>query len=97
MIRRIPPFPIGSLVRLSDGRPGVVVKPNFNQPCRPSVRGLEAPEPTGAKAKGGQPAYWVVDLGVTPELHITEFGGHDVQQYLFELPKHIKGSHATAA
>ena len=81
MIRRIVPFPIGSLVKLSDNRPAVVVSPNFQQPCRPVVRLLQGRD--GA----GDDDFSTVDLKVARELHIAEFAGQRVDQYLFELPE----------
>jgi HD-GYP domain-containing protein (c-di-GMP phosphodiesterase class II) len=80
VIRRVPPFPIGSLVRLSDGRRAVVVRPNFHQPCRPAVRTLADPDRHEA---GEQPT---IDLEACTDLHIVECAGQRVEQHLFELP-----------
>ncbi len=81
MIRRILPFPIGSLIKLSDERPAVVVTPNFQQPCRPVVRVLE----DSKRAVNGE--YANVDLRLTPDLHISYYAGQRVDQFLFELPE----------
>src|SRR5262249_37883776 len=34
-LRRIPPFAVGSQVKLSDGRKAVVIAPSMENPCRP--------------------------------------------------------------
>ena len=81
MIRRILPFPIGSLIKLSDERPAVVVTPNFQQPCRPVVRVLEDDK----GAVNGE--YSNVDLRLAPDLHIAYYAGQRVDQFLFELPE----------
>jgi HD-GYP domain-containing protein (c-di-GMP phosphodiesterase class II) len=84
VVRRIPPFPIGSLVVLSDGARAVVVSPNFTQPCRPMVRLL--PE---ARARGGGELP-TIDLEVREDLHIVQCAGEAVEEHLFELPP-LKG------
>ncbi len=80
MARRVPPFPVGSLVRLSDNRRAVVVAPNFVQPCQPTVRVLPGSDRdiTGSED--------LVDTGPRGELHIAECAGQRVEPYLFVLP-----------
>jgi HD-GYP domain-containing protein (c-di-GMP phosphodiesterase class II) len=80
VIRRIPPFPIGALVRLSDGGRAVVVRPSFDQPCRPVVRLLAD---SGRPAAKEQPT---IDLEAGSDLHIVECAGQQVERHLFELP-----------
>ena len=80
MIRRLPPFPIGSLVRLSNNEPATIVSLNFRQPCRPTVRMLDE---NTRNNKGELPT---IDLEIEPSLHIVESGGHNVEKHLFELP-----------
>lgn len=75
LLLRIPPFAIGTDVRLSDGRRGVVQAPNVAEPCRPLVRILDA------KTRGD-----CVDLHATPGVRITHALGEDVTRYLFEAP-----------
>lgn len=41
VLRRFPPFAVGSCVTLSDGRDAVVIAPNLGHPCRPAVRPLD--------------------------------------------------------
>ncbi|UCD74513.1 MAG: HD domain-containing protein [Phycisphaerales bacterium] len=80
MIRRVPPFPIGSQVRLSNGWQGAVVGLNFQQPCRPSVRILD----DRCRTRGGD--LRLIDLEAARELHVVECAGALVEKYLFELP-----------
>jgi HD-GYP domain-containing protein (c-di-GMP phosphodiesterase class II) len=82
MVRRIPPFPIGSLVRLSDNRQAVVVAPNFEQPCCPDVRILG----DGREADDNEAP--ITDLSSGRGLHIAECAGQRVEQFLFELPNY---------
>lgn len=85
MLMRVPPFAIGTEVRLSDGRRCVVMSPNPERPCRPVVRVL-------ADGAGARPTEAVnVDLaGEDVErsgLSITHAMGEDVSGYVYEIPK----------
>ncbi len=81
MVRRIPPFPIGSLIKLSDGRAAVIVTPNFDHPCRPVVRLLDE----GSEHEDGE--HRTLDLAdAPPGLFVRECAGRRVDEYLFELP-----------
>ena len=81
MIRRVPPFPIGAQVRLSDGCRAAVVGLNFQQPCRPSVRLLE----DRRRSESGElPLINLEDAG---DLHVIECAGLLVEEHLFELKK----------
>ncbi len=92
MLLRIAPFAIGSDVRLSDGRRGVVSAPNPQDPCRPVIRvrgeGDEAVDPQAA----------TLDLHVTPGVSITHALGVDVRPYLFQAPpaawREVEGAQA---
>lgn len=88
MLRRVPPFAVGSRVVLSDGRAAVVVAPCPEQPCRPTVR-LLGDEPARNLAISGdadaKPA--ALDLRLHRDLHIVRCGGVDVEPYLFTLPE----------
>jgi HD-GYP domain-containing protein (c-di-GMP phosphodiesterase class II) len=77
VLLRIPPFAIGTQVRLSDGRAAVVVAPTPEDPCRPLVRIL------GGKA-GGEAE--MCDLRAVPGLSITHALGVEVGRYLYEAP-----------
>jgi len=80
MIRRIPPFPIGSLVRLSNDEQAVVTAPSFHQPCQPTVRLIDG-------RCGDDPGeHPVIDLAQEEGLFITEGAGRRVERHLFELP-----------
>ncbi|MCC6907522.1 MAG: HD domain-containing protein [Phycisphaerales bacterium] len=92
-LRRLPVFPIGSLVRTSDGRYGAVVRRNSLQPCRPTVRMLDM-----------DCRHWdihqtidqceVVDLAYRHDLHVVRCAGEHVEHYLFDLaqPKPHSGA-----
>ena len=80
MIRRLPPFPIGSLVLLSNRRKAVIVSLNFRQPCRPVVRILDE----ACRNENGELP--VLDLDTDHDVHILEAAGQRVDQYLFDLP-----------
>ncbi|MCH8825174.1 MAG: HD domain-containing protein [Planctomycetes bacterium] len=80
MIRRLPPFPIGSLVRLSNNAKATIVSLNFRQPCRPTVRMLDE------NTRNNKGEYTTVDLDIEPSIHIVESGGNNVEKHLFELP-----------
>lgn len=84
-LRRLPAFPIGSLVRTSDGRYGAVVRRNSLQPCRPAVRMLDMDcrhwdiHPVADRCE-------TVDLAYRQDLHIVRCAGEQVEHYLFDLP-----------
>ena len=80
MIRRLPPFPIGSLVRLSNSQKAVIVSLNFRQPCRPLVRVIDE----AARDKDGELP--MLDLDADRSIYIVEAAGQRVDQYLFDLP-----------
>ena len=86
MVRRIPPFPIGSLVKLSDNRPAVVVAPDFHQPCRPVVRLLSE----DTKDDDGQ--HQMLNLSETTNVSIQYYAGKRVDQYLFDLSVDRRGA-----
>ncbi len=79
VLRRIPPFPVGGMITLSDGRPAVVITPNLVQPCRPIVRLLAEADrlPDGKRPH--------LDLAEHHELHVSNFAGEDVEKHLFSL------------
>lgn len=84
MLRKVPPFAIGSRVVLNDGRAAVVVAPSVEQPCRPVVRLLEDTKPALAQTEGEPTA---LDLRLHRNLKIVRCGGQDVERYLYELPE----------
>lgn len=80
LLLRIPPFAIGTDVRLSDGRRAVVVAPTPEDPCRPIVRPLT--NTTGGRANAED----TIDLHTTPGVTITHMMGQEVAGYLYEAP-----------
>ncbi len=80
VLRKIPPFAVGSYIMLSDGQPAVVVAPSLEDPCRPSVRLLAE----DARTPDGQAI--TIDLLYRPDLHIARAAGYNVTPYLFTLP-----------
>jgi HD-GYP domain-containing protein (c-di-GMP phosphodiesterase class II) len=79
VLRRIPPFPVGGAVTLSDGRPAVVITPSLVQPCRPTVRLLAEAD----RLPDGRHPH--LDLREHPDLHIAAFAGQPIERYLFTL------------
>ncbi len=79
VLRRLPPFAVGSQVELSDGRSAVVIAPNSRQPCRPTVRLLDETDPVSD-------APITLDLIEHRRLCITSCVGDPVRPALFELP-----------
>lgn len=76
VLRKIPPFPVGSQVQLSDGRSGVVSRPSLHSPCRPFVR-LMGDDVGSSEA---------INLAEHPDLLVTHWAGSEVVQWLYELP-----------
>ncbi len=79
VLRRLPPFSVGSRVELADGLAAVVIATNERQPCRPTVRLLDDTD-----AKSGEPI--VLNLGEHPQVCITSCVGEPVRRWLFDLP-----------
>ena len=79
VLRRIPPFAVGSQVVLTDGRTAVVTAPNLTQPCRPSVRLLDEK----AGLLGGERE--TVNLVDHPAVHVASCAGVDVRKWVFQL------------
>ena len=89
-LRRIPPFQVGSLVTLSDGRQAAVLAPSLRQPCRPDLRVLSGSD---RSAKEHNP---VLRLELEPALRIVRCAGVNVEPWLFELPTRPANSRVTA-
>jgi HD-GYP domain-containing protein (c-di-GMP phosphodiesterase class II) len=77
LLRIVPPFMVGSLVRLSDGIEAVVVVNHPEAPCRPTVKLLKDGE-DGSPAASRQ-----LDLRMCRDLTIAEADGVDVSKYVF--------------
>ncbi len=83
VLRKVPPFAVGTHVILSDGRQAVVVAPNLEDPCRPTVRLLSE---TGNEDDLSLAS---INLGSRPELSIVRAAGHDVTRHIFTPPAPI--------
>ena len=81
----IPPFPVGQIVKLSDGVQAVVVDFNPRRPYRPKVQAIQLP--TGEPVD--DPALHEIDLAQYPELEIATIHGVDIQPF-------VPDSHALA-
>ena len=86
LLVHVPPFALGNVVRLSDGRLGAVTGLNAKRPCHPQVRFLQDDNPVTRD----------VDLSKRDGLHIREALGVNVEKWLFELPP-TKAEAAVAA
>lgn len=74
----IPPFPIGKVVRLSNGVEAAVVDFQPRSPTRPKVQGLR--DPRGNPYR--DPSLEEFDLALYDELSIVEIDGHDVRPFV---------------
>ncbi|MDX1964411.1 MAG: HD-GYP domain-containing protein [Pirellulales bacterium] len=74
----IPPFPVGSLVKLNNGIEGAVIDFNPQHPTRPKIQGLI--DPYGQPFEN--PANEELDLALHPDLHVAMADDQDVTPYL---------------
>jgi hypothetical protein len=84
VLLRVPPFAVGTDVRLSDGRRAVVVAPSTvpHEPCRPVVRILSgARRPQDADTQ---------NLAEAPGVFITHALGVEVAPYLYSAPARVE-------
>lgn len=81
----VPPYPPGSMVKLSDGRWAAAVDHNPQDPCRPTVQIIPGPDgKTELEATAGD----TIDLSKEDsKLVIAEFEDQDVTAYNFPAPK----------
>jgi HD-GYP domain-containing protein (c-di-GMP phosphodiesterase class II) len=75
--RRVPAFPIGQVVTLSDGVEAVVVDFNPEYPARPKVQCLRTPD----GERFAHPALEEVDLAFYPEIDIAWVNGQEVREF----------------
>lgn len=80
--RLVPPFMVGSVVRLSEGSNAVVLTNHLDEPCRPTVRLLSGSVYERGTRVRGKP----IDLRLHRKLYIASVDGYDVMQYLFDGP-----------
>ena len=76
LLRHVPPFGLGTHVKLTDRRLAAVIALNHQRPCRPTVRLLQ-------KRKG---RFVDVDLALNEDVRIAEALGAPVQRWYYELP-----------
>lgn len=87
LVSVVPPYPPGTIVRLSDGRHAVCIDHNPDQPCRPAIQIISDPATLNVN---DPPAGPVIDLREqSPRLMIVEAEGHNVADMNFNLPSHI--------
>lgn len=73
----IPPFPVGQMVKLSNGVEAAVVDFNPRHPTRPKVQGIR--NPYGERYL--DPAQEEIDMALHPELRITHLQDADITAY----------------
>ncbi len=96
----VPPYPPGSRLVLSDGRPAVCVEPHTGNPCRPTVAIQDGlPEESPAPAPGGLPALGeMLDLREAEEsLHIAQCDDQPVAAFNFPAPAFLQNPRLTLA
>jgi hypothetical protein len=82
MLLRVPPFAVGTEVKLNDGRRAVVVAPTPDRPCRPVVRAL-----TGEDGRRVETSETMdLSLPAAAALFITHAMGEDVAACLYDVP-----------
>lgn len=79
LLRIIPAFMIGQVVRLSDGHEAVVMATHQDSPCRPTVKLLSGPTSDPDSKATGRP----IDLRMAHKVQVAEIDGIDVRPYLF--------------
>lgn len=79
LLRLVPPFMVGQVVTLSDGRLAAVTANHPESPCRPTVRILTGPVNDPSSRAEGRP----IDLRMSRKLSVHSVDGVDVRPYLF--------------
>lgn len=80
LLRSVPPFPVGTCVRLSDGREAVVVDWNENCPCEPRVQVLNQADPI-EESPGEQ-----INLARAGAPRIVAQHNQRIDKYLYRIP-----------
>lgn len=84
LVSVVPPYPPGSIVKLSDGRWAVCIDHNPDQPCRPVVQIMPDPATLNGEDVTAGPT---IDLRAeTAKLSIVEADGVDVRDMNFSVP-----------
>jgi HD-GYP domain-containing protein (c-di-GMP phosphodiesterase class II) len=91
----VPPYPPGSIVRLSDGRWAVAIDHNPEQPCRPVVQIIPSPD---ALDEGDAEPGETIDLSdATARLSVVEADGRDVREVNFAVPEDLAAMNTLAS
>lgn len=89
----VAPYLPGTMVKLSDGRYGVVIDHSPHEPCRPLVQLIGSPDLACAVHEGTldtQSKMPMLDLVDHRHIHVVEAGGHAVEEHNFSLPEDLK-------
>jgi HD-GYP domain-containing protein (c-di-GMP phosphodiesterase class II) len=89
----IPPFPIGQIVKLSNGYEAAIVDFNPRHPSRPKIQGLR--DPNGDRFV--DPSQEEIDLALHPEISITHQDDIDVRPYVASQETYQNTKRQTAA
>ena len=84
----VPPYPPGSIIRLTDGRSAIVVDHHPHDPCRPVIQFIDNPQ----RINTGQPLTGVpVDLAEMPRhISVATCDGEAVAEYNFPPPPFMR-------
>jgi HD-GYP domain-containing protein (c-di-GMP phosphodiesterase class II) len=86
----VPPYPPGSIVRLSDGRHAVCIDHNPTEPCRPVVQIIPDPKDLDVD---DLPVGPIINLSEQPKrLCVVEHEGYDVREMNFDPPAPLASS-----
>ena len=80
LVRLVPPFMIGSMVKLNDGADAVVIENHPEAPCKPSVKIIEPP--VGNEGATAQPR--TLDLRMCRDTRIQFADGVDISGFLYD-------------
>lgn len=96
LFRVAPPYPPGTVLRLSDGRWAVAINHNVRDPCRPVVQVIPDPATLGDAVEGdgkdgaqaiGEEGGPILNLIDQPELCVAQVDGEDVSSLNFPAPE----------
>ncbi|MCP4591607.1 MAG: HD domain-containing protein [bacterium] len=88
--RLMPPFMLGAMVTLTNGKSAVVVENHSEAPCHPSVRLLFGSLEDGSAEVSEE----VVNLRTERRLNVRDIDGVDVRPYFYDPPKISDGEMA---
>lgn len=88
LFRIAPPYPPGTILRLSDGQWAVAINHNVRDPCRPVVQIIPDPATMGP---GPEPeAGMIINLVNTPDLWVAQVDGDEVASLNFPAPELLR-------